>query len=55
MSSFFGFRRELVGLDRVLVLEDEELEMREPSWDVKDRVVEEEISFPPVRLCGRCW
>ena len=53
MSSFLGFRRDDV-VDFEGLLETEVL-MREESWEVKERVVEEEISFPLVRLCARGW
>ena len=50
MSSFFGLILEEVGLD----LEVAEVElMREPSCDVKDKVVEDEISLRPWKFVGR--
>jgi hypothetical protein len=33
--------------------EEEDLEMRDDSWEVKARVVEEEISLPDFLLGGR--
>lgn len=47
MSSFFGFERPEAGLLEVEVLEEL---IRELSWEVKDRVVDEEISLPPARF-----
>ena len=52
-SSFFGLRRVDVLEVGVLLVVVLEVLMRELRVLVKARVVEEEISLPLVRLCGR--
>ena len=44
-----------LGLERGLEDEEVVVLMSELSWEVKERVVEEEISLPPASLRGRGW
>lgn len=52
MSSFFG--RERPAEDVRELLSEADVLMRELSWEVKERVVDEEISLPRLMFRGRC-